>query len=241
LSEWEVSLPGWQTAPAALSLNAGDVHLWLLLDGALTAAAQQQHLLAHDEQARAARLGVGRARAFIGTRATLRILLARYTSEPPGGIRFSYGPLGKPAFEPGGVHFSISHAGDRALLAFSRSSAVGVDLERVRTHRRFDALTARFFSADNARTIAQAAPSALPRVFAEAWAQREAYVKAVGGGLYATADTLAFTPGRIPLQHIRSGGDMWSVASVDAGPDYEGKLVAEGTPQQLLHYTIGNG
>jgi 4'-phosphopantetheinyl transferase len=238
-SESEASLPRWQTAPTPLQLNAGDTHLWLLLDGALTAAALQHHLLTNDEHERAARLEGGRARSFIGTRATLRLLLARYTSEAPQDIRFSYGPLGKPAYEAGGVHFSISHAGDRALLAFSRTAAVGIDLERVKTHRRFDALTARFFSADNARTIALASPSALPRVFAEAWAQREAYVKAVGGGLYATADALPFTPGRIPLQRVSDpNAGLWSIVSVDAGHEYEGKLVSAGDAGRLFHYTL---
>jgi 4'-phosphopantetheinyl transferase len=239
LSDGNLSFQGWLPAPHALEIRPGEVHLWLLQDGALAAAVEHAALLAEDERERAARLGDHRSRSYIGTRATLRLLLSRYTNELPDAIRFSYGPLGKPAFGPGGVHFSISHAGDRALLAFSRSTAIGVDLERVRTTRRFDALTARFFADANARAISIASPSALPRVFAEAWAQREAYVKAVGGGLYATADALPFTPGRIPLQRVKAtDGSVWTVASVDAGDEYEAKLVAQGEMGSMSHFTL---
>ncbi len=230
---------GWQTPPSELVLHSGEVHIWLLLDDALAAATSRSAVLAQDEKDRASRMIAARSRAFVGSRAALRILLSRYTSESPETIAFSYGALGKPAFEPGGVHFSISHAGDRALLAFSRTSHVGIDLERVKDARRFDALTARFFSDANARTIALASPSGRARVFTEAWAEREAYVKAVGGGLYATPDALPFTPGRIPVREVNDPeGDAWMLATVPAGEEYEGKLAARGATQTLGFYTL---
>ncbi len=242
MSEAESRPGGWLPAPAPLVLQETGVHVWLLLDGAIAAATAHHDLLAHDEKARAARLGDTRSRSYIGTRATLRLLLSRYTTDPADAIRFAYGPLGKPSYDRGGVHFSISHAGDRALLAFSRATPVGIDLERVRQTRRFDALTARFFSDDNARTIARAAPSALPRVFAEAWAQREAYVKAVGGGLYATADALPFEPGHIPHRDVQSDdGRRWSVFTIDAGVNYEGKLVCQGDPGPVSRFSVFRG
>jgi 4'-phosphopantetheinyl transferase len=205
--------------------------VWLLFDRHLDDAAALREVLTPDERARVARYAEARARSFSGVRATLRALLSRYTGTPPHDIVFSYGAQGKPAFEQGRIHFSVSHAHDRALLAFSRSVPVGIDLERVRSHRRFDALSARFFSADNAAVIARASPSARARIFTEAWAQREAYVKAVGGGLYATPDRLPFIPGRIPRRIVPcgvagAGHDEWLVATIDAGVDYEAKLVA---------------
>jgi 4'-phosphopantetheinyl transferase len=241
VTEADTRFSGWREPPAELVLRPAEVHIWLLLDSALATAATQQDVLAADERARASRLDAARSRSYIGTRATLRMLLSRYTSAAPEGIVFSYGPLGKPAYEPGGVHFSISHAGDRALLAFARSGAVGVDLERVKAARRFDALSARFFSDANARTIARASPSAVPRIFTEAWAEREAYVKAVGGGLYATADALPFTPGRIPVRRVLSPTqELWTIATLEAGADFEAKLVAQGEPASLSYFTIAD-
>lgn len=232
--------PGWQAPPSELVLHSGEVHVWLLLDDAIAAASARSAILAQDEKDRASRMIESRSRAFVGARSALRLLLARYTSELPENITFSYGALGKPAFEPGGVHFSISHAGDRALLAFSRTCHVGIDLERVKDARRFDALTARFFSDTNARTIALASPSGRARVFTEAWAEREAYVKAVGGGLYATPDALPFTPGRIPVREVRDpAGEDWTLATVPSGREYEGKLAARGATQALNFYTLG--
>lgn len=224
------SFPAWNEAPSDLVLRGGDVHVWLLRADALSSAALDIASLAEDENARATRMGAAGFRSYAGTRVTLRGLLSRYAETPARLLQFSYGALGKPALVQGGVHFSVTHAGDRAVLAFSRTFELGVDIERVKDTRRFGALASRFFSPSNRNVIALAAPMDLPRVFTEAWAQREAYVKAVGGGLYATADSLSFTPGRIPMQVLRDfAGDEWTVVSLDAGTDYEGKIVLRGT------------
>ena len=237
MSESEAPSTPWEEPPTELTLAPGEVHVWLLSDRAMLAATERRDLLARDEAERAARLEGARSRAFTATRVTLRVLLSRYTQESPGGIRFDYGPLGKPRVRTGDVQFSISHAGDRALLAFSRTAPVGVDVERVRSARRFDALTARFLSVDNARIVGLAAPSARPRIFAEAWAQREAYVKAVGGGLYATPDVLPFLPGRVPLTEIALDGAIWSIAALDAGEEYEARLVTAARVSALRMYS----
>jgi 4'-phosphopantetheinyl transferase len=174
---------------------------------------------------------------YAGTRAALRLLLSRYTGIPARDIVLTYGALGKPAYPEGGLHFSISHAGDRALLAFSRSAPVGVDVERVKLQRRFNALVRRFFSPSNAERILSAPVAVQPALFAEAWALREAHVKAVGGGLYATPDVLPFTPGTAPMQRVRTAeaGD-WSVAAIPAGTGYAAKLVQPGTLSRLSLY-----
>ena len=237
MSESEARLPPWEHPPSDLSLVPGEVHAWLLTDEAMLSAAARCDVLTQDEADRAARLEGARSRSFTATRVTLRILLSRYTGDPPEGIRFDYGPLGKPLLRSGDIQFSISHAGDRALLAFSRTAPVGIDVEHVRSTRRFDALTARFLSPDNARIVARATPSALPRIFAEAWSQREAYVKAVGGGLYATPDVLPFLPGRVPVRELLVEHDIWSVAVLDAGDEYEARLVTAARIAALRGYS----
>jgi 4'-phosphopantetheinyl transferase len=238
LSEGKQRLPEWCVPPAEIFLASGDVHVWRLRDSELAAASVLHDTLAPDEKARAARLGSTRFRSYVGTRATLRSLLARYTNVDSDTVEFTYGPLGKP-FSAGGVHFSVSHAGDRSLLAFSRSYELGVDLEVVKISRRFDALITRFFSRMNASTIRNAPPDELPRVFTEAWALREAYVKAVGGGLYATSDGLLFDPAASAIQHVLdAAGSPWTIAAIDAGEaeGFEAKLVVKGRVDRIACY-----
>jgi 4'-phosphopantetheinyl transferase len=219
--------PTWRRPPENVSLPLGTVHVWLLFDHQTDATESAREILTPDELARVARYAEARARSFSGIRSTLRKLLSRYASVPPQDIAFSYGPHGKPAFPQGGIHFSVSHAHDRALLAFCRSAPVGIDLERVRGHRRFDALSARFFSEPNAAVIARATASARPRIFTAAWAQREAFVKAVGGGLYATPDLLPFRPGDEPPRlDTTPDGEHWMIAPIHAGNEFEARLVA---------------
>lgn len=240
MSERNRSPGEWQTPPVSPDLQSDDVHIWLLTDATAPVSEAHEHALSQDERERARRLGeAGRAR-FIRTRAALRTLLSRYTNVPADRIAFDYGPLGKPDFHSGAVHFSVSHAHDRAVLAFSSRRALGIDLEAIRGNRRFDALTARFFSPVNARTLALASPSALPRLFTAAWAQREAYVKAIGGGLYATPDALPFVTDvtdTMPARYITDGrGGEWTIVAVPSGDAFECRLAIPGRITKVEFY-----
>jgi 4'-phosphopantetheinyl transferase len=239
VSDEKQLLTEWKSPPHDLVLSAGAVHVWLVADVSLASSALREDVLSDDERARAARLSEGGRLRFSGARAALRSLLARYSGRTNEEIAFSYGPLGKPELLSGDIHFSVSHARDRAVLALSRTHTLGIDLEGIRGNRRFDALTARFFSPATARVISSASSSALPRIFTEAWSQREAYVKAVGGGLYATSDDLPFEPGHAPLRHAAAAdGSSWTIFSVDAGREFECKLVARGDVGRIECYSF---
>jgi len=84
---------------------------------------------------------------------------------------------GKPCV-PGGRPFSLSHAGDYAVLALS-SEAVGVDIERVRPVD-WDRLSARFFHpGEHALLLESRDPLAC---FFRIWTLKESYLKAEGVG-----------------------------------------------------------
>jgi 4'-phosphopantetheinyl transferase len=101
-----------------------DIWQWRLDHGAI-------ELLSADERARAGQFMFDRdRRRYIAARARLRIILARYVGQAPAALQFHYGPHGKPALD--GISFNLSHSADLALLAVSRGTVVGVDIERVR-------------------------------------------------------------------------------------------------------------
>ena len=120
---------------------AAEVHLWLAsLQPPAEPLAALTATLTVDERERAARFRFPEHRdRFIAGRGLLRELLGAYLDQPATLIRFNQGSRGKPTLvgQPAetGLHFNLSHSGDRALYAIAQRE-VGVDLEAM--ERRLD-------------------------------------------------------------------------------------------------------
>ena len=105
--------------------------------------------------------------------------------------------FGKPAFDPGlGVHFSISHAGERVMAAVD-DRPVGCDIERIVP---FDEAVARECLMDEELARVGRAPSGpdRDRAFIRLWVRKEAYVKAVGRGFSIEPRSVSVLAGKFP-------------------------------------------
>ena len=167
-------------------MTADSVDVWLipvrLPPATVTALAA---VLDRAERERADAIGGQRRAAYVVAHAAARIILGERLGTPPGQLRWSRGPHGKPelAGDPPGVRFNLSHSGDLAALAVTARRAVGVDVQEV---REVDArrLADRFFPPAEASFVA-AAPGTVAQVarFTHLWTRKEACVKSVGGRL----------------------------------------------------------
>ena len=212
----------WRRVPRAPTLQRGGVHVWRVRLGA--PFVEVPSCLSPEERERAFRLQ-GRARArFTATRAALRDHLAGYLGRSPEAVTFRYGETGKPMLlEPEDIHFSVAHSGDVALIAIARGPALGVDLERIRTVPRRARVAARVLAPASAAMLLALPPAQQDDAFIWAWTQREAYVKAIGGGVLRSEDPL-------PLQWPprRCIAEGWSIFPLEAQPQHRACLVVEG-------------
>ena len=143
-----------------------------------------ESLLNADELVRANRYHFERhRRRFIIARATLRLILSRYTNIPAQEILFGENEYGKPTLlnQPA-LQFNLSHSAELALLAIGQDHPLGIDLEFF-ADRPFEGIGSHMFSPVENQAL-QSAPSALkPLAFFHIWAQKEALIKACGMGL----------------------------------------------------------
>ncbi|MBQ4556063.1 MAG: 4'-phosphopantetheinyl transferase superfamily protein [Clostridia bacterium] len=88
---------------------------------------------------------------------------------------------GKPYFADLDICFSLSHSGDRAILAVSKKE-IGADIQIMRP---ISSGVARRFFTENEQAYIAAACSEEEKLrrFYEVWTKKEAYGKALGGGL----------------------------------------------------------
>jgi 4'-phosphopantetheinyl transferase len=199
--------------------DAGQAHVWIV---PLTTAhddldAYVRHL-SPAEHDRCGRLQDPSARLrFLRSRHALRTVLAERLGRDPASLVFLRGERGKPAVEgAAGLDFSFSDCRDCALIAIA-TAPTGVDGEHERTVRRPRRTGRRIFHPDTATTIEHTPRPLRTAAFLAAWTQREAHVKAVGGGLFHTEDVLPFEPllpadARPRIVHERGSDDIWSIA-----------------------------
>jgi 4'-phosphopantetheinyl transferase len=157
-------------------------------------------LLSPDEQKRNDRLGHTSLRSHDAhCRGLLRRHLGAILTTDPAQVALTTADEGKPvlADTSPAVHFNLSHSGNQLALALRGDGAVGVDLERIATHRDVDALARRFFAEEEANALATLLPAARIAHFYALWTLKEASLKARGkglsGGLASPRFTLADT------------------------------------------------
>ena len=194
-------------------------------------------LLAPDELRRAARfLREVDRRHFVAARAALRRTLAKALGGDARDVAFRYGRHGKPSLAgtDGTIRFNLSHAGGRALIAWTRGIEIGVDIENVRAVRYGGKIARRYFSDDEQRAFAGLADERWNEAFFRCWTRKEAFIKAVGDGLSYPLRT--FT---VPMEPTVAAGDIrvdgagasstaWKLDTVDAGSGFVAAIVTEG-------------
>ncbi len=222
--------PAWRRAPDPPVVSPGRVHLWRFdLDADTRPDAAFLAQCSHDERARASRLVQPLARRrFLVRRAALRTTIGRYLGVPPADISLSSGPFGKPALagshEHSDLRFNASDSDGLALVAITRLSDIGVDIERLRPVRGVAAIARRVFTADDAHDIMTLeAPDARLRAFFRAWCRQEAFAKALGVGLGAEPSKTG------PDGEARA----WSIVPVDVGAGFDAVLAVASRPVRV--------
>lgn len=153
---------------------------------AVTIPEQWYAALSADERERGARfLRPMHQQRFITARAILRQLLGQYLNVDPAVIQFSFGEHDKPALagpHANSLQFNLSHSDDMAVYAFTRSGAIGIDIEKIQSENKSD-IAERFFSPAEIAALATLAPSEQAAGFFRLWSRKEAIIKANGKGL----------------------------------------------------------
>jgi 4'-phosphopantetheinyl transferase len=193
-------------------LRANTIDIWLCELSDIQD--QNQHfleLLSTEEQSRAARFkfAIHRNR-FITSHGFMRTILAKYLQIKPQQIEYKKGEQGKPSLahpQTITLQFNLSHTEDLAILAISKESAIGIDIEHNDRKTDWQGICKRFFT-----TSEQDALSTLPdeqqgKAFFDLWTRKEAYMKVLGTGLSLspTEFTLSVYPQNpILIQHHSS-------------------------------------
>ncbi|MEY4386800.1 MAG: hypothetical protein RLY20_2083 [Verrucomicrobiota bacterium] len=188
------SLPAKAADPGAL------VDLWTVrLDASAHTIESAQQQLSPEERMRVSEFRNEIARRnFVIARAALRLILGRHLEIDAPSIQFSLGAQGKPALAgtvAGKLEFNLTHSGDLALVATSRQTVVGIDVERMRPMPDALRIAERFFSKDESAKLKMLTDTERSAAFLNLWTRKEALAKATGIGIANTLARFAVTSG----------------------------------------------
>ncbi len=157
------------------------------------------------------------------SRGILRLLLSRYINLGPESIRFSTIKKGKPILnhsEYQNIKFNLSHSGKYIVYAIAGNREVGIDIEYMKDINDFDQIIERFSSKKEAKEYLELPIEIRKRAFFTWWTRKEAFIKALGEGLYMPLDQFSVSPNpniksTIEIHNGSINGGQWVLEDVD--------------------------
>jgi 4'-phosphopantetheinyl transferase len=243
----------WESPPCDLSLPTKEIHVWrAILDLPISSVLEPYQTLSVDEKIRADRFRFERDKnRFIVRLGILRTILGYYMAVKPGEVQFCYGCRGKPRLQDGvgktGIQFNVSHSEGLALYAFCQDHEVGIDIERIREIPEVKHIVQQFFSVRE-RIAFGALPNRKKRgAFFNCWTRKEAFIKAIGEGLYQPLDTfdVSLTPGE-PARLLRIDGNSemasrWFIKDLKPAGGFVAALAGEEKGPEIRCWQWING
>ena len=239
----------WKSPPTQPNLGVDNIHLWSVeLDVDVTSIARYRGLLSSDELTRADRFRFSLHRQhFIACRGLLRTILSKYIDVAPQAIQFRYGEFGKPEIRASDLKFNVSHSFGRALIALTRESHVGVDLEHIRIEFKTQQIVERYFGPTERHALNGMPASQKRAAFYRLWTLKEAYMKATGLGLSCAMDAIEvdlesdrFSINQInPLRNLAE--TSWVASALDPHEGFVGAIAYSGAPKQTSTFLVKPG
>ena len=138
---------------------------------------------------------------YLASHVLARRVLGAYAGQSPAEVRFSRrcatcgGPHGKPHLQTSdpSIEFSISHSGDRVVMAAARNTSVGVDVELVASRPGTESLAKEALSPSERQALAFLPGTRRLLGLLTYWTRKEALLKATGHGLTIPPSSLTTT------------------------------------------------
>ena len=244
------SLPRKPVRPAPIHPETArplEVDVWLISCEPSQGIDFSAELLSPQERERAQRFHreIDRSR-FRVTHTAMRTILAQYLNVGPQELIFSPDVGMKPElasqFKDTGIQFNLSHSSELALLAVCKGARVGVDVERINLEIPIVEIAERFFSAAEISVLKALPCDEKHEAFFSCWTRKEAYIKALGGGLSVPLDSfeVAFGSQRaaalVTVRDDPTEISRWTIYDLQVPKGYKAALVVEGRAHQLSQF-----
>lgn len=187
-----------------MNLTKQQIHLWYISLNTTESLNSLFSILSIDEQQKANDFYSNKHRtSYILRKSALRQILSQYCMTNPNAINFKYTYYQKPYFKinPFNLQFNMSHSYNMAILAITKKHSIGIDLECIQPMENVIDIANQFFSPQEYSKFVLVPSSQKIKTFYTIWTRKEAFVKAIGEGLYYPLN--AFEVTFLPTEPIK--------------------------------------
>ncbi len=184
---------------------------------------------------------------YLVAHALKRIVLSAHAGVPAGALAFAVvcrhcgGAHGKPRLSEGAdaIEFSLSHSGERVVLAVARGVPLGIDVERLAPERDRASLAPMVLSAAEQSVMATMPVAKHNEALLRYWTRKEALLKATGDGLAVPPASLTVSaPDAAPALLSWAAKPALStpafLVDLNAGPGHLASLATLGTLLEVI-------
>ncbi len=206
--------------------TANEIHLWVRSASAMP---DEVDTLSGFEKTRAAAIASSSKRAqFVAGRALLRHVLGDRLGLDAANVPLTRTERGKPTLATDiSLDFNVSHSDDVVVVALAQNTRIAVDVETMRPTRACDRIALRCFSSDEHAMLAATPEAERLRVFHEIWTCKEAYLKAMGQGIFSRMSFVTV----LPEEHRVARGvaeddrpERWRLETLELSPAHRASV-----------------
>jgi 4'-phosphopantetheinyl transferase len=169
----------------------------------------------------------------------LRMIIGDYIDMEPSRLQFYSGHRGKPYLmhSLGNVplQFNLAHSKEIALYAFTCSREIGIDVEYVRDMPDAEKIALTTFSSLENKVLQSLPEYQRQEAFFNCWTRKEAYIKALGDGVYHALDRfdVSLAPGEparlVSVEGSAEQASCWFMKSLTPEDGYVAALAVKGS------------
>jgi len=211
-------------------LSPGELHVWHVSTNITPARLlEYKNTLSEKELTKVRLFEFEQARdSYVISQGALRRLLSGYLGIQPKLVKIGSRRKGKPySIDDPGLYFNMSNSGKLVVIAFSRDSEVGIDIEQIRPLPDLDEMITRNFTAREIKFII-GKPEKKTKRFFRFWTIKESYLKAIGEGMRLPPDNIEFTIEKDCIRQLSVNGvfeqEDWNFKEFSTPPDYVGTI-----------------
>ena len=227
-------------------LKNNQIHVWLIHINSMQKYLNNYELiLSNEEISRAKRYYFEKDQfSFIIRRGVLKFLLSYYLNISTE-FDFEFNEYKKPYLKTKRpFEFNVSHSKEYALIAVTFGKPVGIDIEYINEDIDRLQIAQRFFSKQESDRLLALPEELQLGAFYNCWTRKEAYIKALGRGLYKSLDKfqVSIETGK-PAQLLKDDENSisdWSLTDISLNKQYKGALATENKNFQTHYYFWNN-
>ena len=177
--------------------------------------------------------------SYLISHAACRQILAHYLKLTAAEIKYKKNQHGKPLLDhKTSLNFNMSHSRDKAIIAVTSDSIVGVDVEYSDKKNSWEKIVPRYFHPDEINYLLAQPKDRQKQTFFQIWTRKEAFIKAIGTGFATSLTSFSVIEQMIGYPvNSSTTSEYWYQQDLEINSPYIASVVQNTLIEKIRYYS----